>query len=154
MGTLQADIDSAQVRVVLVDSREERRKLMNDVVEGDGDRAVVVAEADSAVAALLAVVEQSADAVVLDLRMPTAEGLEAVGDLRRMFPRLAIVVCSFDLAPATVRQALAAGADACLSKPASPHELVVALGVACQRSARTEDDPVRDVAPAVTRAAA
>lgn len=119
-----------QLRVVLVDARAERRKLMFDVVEARGDRARVVAEADSLETARRAVDEECADAVVVDLRMPTAEGLRTVQQLRRAFPRLGIVVCSFDLSRATIEEALLAGADACLPKPASPYELVGALDAA------------------------
>jgi DNA-binding NarL/FixJ family response regulator len=119
-----------QLRVVLVDARAERRTLMFDVVEAWENRARVVAEADSLETARLAVDEECADAVVVDLRMPTAEGLRTVQQLRRTFPRLGIVVCSFDLSRATIEEALLAGADACLPKPASPYELVGALDAA------------------------
>lgn len=123
-----------QLRVVLVDARAERRKLMFDVVEARGDRARVVAEADSLETARRAVDEECADAVVVDLRMPTAEGLRTVQQLRRLFPRLGIVVCSFDLSRATSEEALLAGADSCLPKPASPFELVGALDAARRRA--------------------
>ena len=121
---------TAQLRVVLVDAREERRKLMLDVVEAWRDRARVVAEADGLDTARRAVEEERADAVVVDLRMPAPEGLRTVQQLRRVFPRLGIVVCSFDLSRATIEEALLAGADACLLKPASPYELVGALDAA------------------------
>jgi DNA-binding NarL/FixJ family response regulator len=121
------------VRVVLVDAREERRALMVAVVEGDGDRAVVVAEADSPLAAICAVGQEQADAVVLDLCMPIPIGLLTVRKIRRSFPTVAVVVCSFDLDPATVAEALAAGADACLAKPASPYQLGNALAGARRR---------------------
>lgn len=117
------------LRVVLVDNRRERRDLMVGVVEGAGGRATVVGEADGRSAAAAVDAEQS-DAAVVDVRMPVSEGLQTVRALRRTFPTLAIVVCSFDLDPATVRDVLAAGADACLAKPASPYDLVAALEAA------------------------
>lgn len=123
----------AQLRVVLVDAREERRQLMIGVVEGDGGRASVVAEADGMETAEAAVREEGADAVVLDVRMPTPEGLRAIRGLRDAFPGLGIVVCSFDLLPETTQEAMLAGADSCLRKPASPHELVDAVEVASRR---------------------
>lgn len=129
-----SEVISAQLRVVMVDAREERRKLMIDVVEGGGDRAVVVAEAGSLEAARVAVDEKRPDAVVVDLRMPTPEGLRTVQQLRRLFPRLGIVVCSFDLSRATIEEALLAGADSYLPKPASPFELVGALDAARRRA--------------------
>ena len=128
-----SEVISAQLRVVVVDAREERRKLMVDVVEG-GDRAAVVAEAGSLEAACAAVDEKRPDALVVDLRMPTPEGLRTVQQLRRTFPRLGIVVCSFDLSRATIEEALLAGADSCLPKPASPYELVGALDAARRRA--------------------
>lgn len=144
MEASKTEMSSAQLRVVLVDVREERRKLMLDVVEGAGARARVVAEAGSLEAARAAVDEQRPDAVVVDLRMPTAEGLRTVQQLRRAFPRLGIVVCSFDLSRATFEEALLAGADSCLPKPASPYELVGALDAARRRVSTA-------VVPAATR---
>jgi len=129
MGYDEAEVEGA-LRVLLVDSRPERRKLMIDVVQGDGGGAVVVAEADGLGAALVAIEEEGADALLLDLRMPTVVGVHTVRVLRSTFPDLAIVVCSFDLDAPTIREALTAGAAACLRKPASPHELVVALETA------------------------
>jgi CheY-like chemotaxis protein len=122
-----------QLRVMLVDARGERRKLMIDVVESLGARAVVVAEAHDLESACTAVGEACPNGVLLDLRMPIPVGLRTVEQLRRTFPWLAIVVCSFDLSAATIDQALVAGADACLRKPSSPYELVGALDAACQR---------------------
>lgn len=139
---MRATATDEQLRVVLVDAREERRALMTGVVEGDGPRAVVVGVADGPEPAVAAVRDQEADAVLLDVWMPRATGLRAVRDLRRAFPALAVVVCSFDLDGATIGQALAAGADACLRKPASPHEVVDALARA-----------VRGRAPDLARAA-
>ena len=134
MESSETEAGSAQLRVVLVDAREERRKLMVDVVEaGRADQARVVAEADTLEAARRAVDEECADGVVVDLRMPTAEGLRTVQQLRRVFPRLGIVVCSFDLSRANIEEALLAGADACIPKPASPYELVGALDAARRR---------------------
>jgi DNA-binding NarL/FixJ family response regulator len=126
-------IGSAELRIVLVDPREERRKLMIDVVEGGGDRARVVGEADSLNAARAAVYAECAEAVVVDLHMPTAEGLRTVQQLRRVFPRLGIVVCSFDLGKAAIQEALLAGADAFVPKPTSPYELVGAVDAAWRR---------------------
>ena len=130
----ETELSSAHLRVVLIDAREERRKLMFDVVEAFGDRARVVAEADSLEAAQAAVDGECPDAALVDLHMPTPEGLRTVQQLRRVFPRLGIVVCSFDLSRATVEEALLAGADACIPKPASPYELVRVLDAARRRA--------------------
>jgi DNA-binding NarL/FixJ family response regulator len=141
MESSEADLGPVQLRVVLVDARAERRKLMIDVVESSGARAVVVAEAHDLESACTAVAQARPNGVLLDLRMPIPVGLRTVQQLRRTFPSLGIVVCSFDLSAATIHEALLAGADACLRKPSSPYELVGALDTACQR-ASTAFEPV------------
>lgn len=130
MGLREERCLCSPVRVVVIDSREERRALMVDVVDGDGGRVAVVAVADGHDSALRAVDEEAADGVVIDLRMPTGEGLRTVRDLRAQFPALAIVVCSFDLDGATVREVLAQGADACVAKPAAHEDLAMMLEAA------------------------
>jgi DNA-binding NarL/FixJ family response regulator len=104
-------------RVVLVDAREERRQRMRHALVGDDATAVLVGEADSKDAALAVVDDQRADVVVLDVQMPLSEGLATIAALRERYPRLGIVVCSFDLDRTTVEQVLAHGADRCLAKP-------------------------------------
>jgi DNA-binding NarL/FixJ family response regulator len=119
------------LRVVLVDARQERRGLMRNLVDGSESGASVVAEAGDRDAALLMVDEQRADVVLLDVQMPIADGLGTIRDLRGSFPRLGIVVCSFDLDRAIVQDARAQGADACLAKPAGRGDVLAALGAAC-----------------------
>ncbi len=138
-------IPSSPLWVVLVDDRDARRDIMHQVVGGDGVRASVVADAHSRASALLAVGQHHPDAVVVDIRMPVAEGLRTVLDLRQAFPGLGIVVCSFDLDPATVRDALVAGANTCLAKPASRQHLLAALEGACSE-ARTAEGSISHVA--------
>ena len=65
------------LRVVLVDTRDERRGLMRNLVDGSESGASVVAEAGDRDAALLMVDEQRADVVLLDVQMPIADGLGA-----------------------------------------------------------------------------
>lgn len=62
--------------------------------------------------------------------MPTVEGPRTVRDLRTAFPGLAIVVRSFDLDGATVREVIGAGADTCVAKPAAHGDLATALEAA------------------------
>jgi DNA-binding NarL/FixJ family response regulator len=136
------------LRVVLVDSREERRNLMVDLVEQNEGRAAVVAAADDPRSAVTAVDEEQADAVLVDVRMPVPAGLRTVRDLRARFPELGIVVCSFDLDRPTVRMVLDSGADACLAKPATCRELVAAF----ESAHDARHDGARPLAGAATAA--
>lgn len=120
-------IAPAPLRVVVIDDRTERRSLMVDVVEGDDGSAAVVAQADTAEAALLSVDQEEADAVLIDLRMPGAEGLRTIRRLHERFPRLGIVACSFDVDRRTVGRAVEKGAHAFVPKPAYHAEVFAAL---------------------------
>ena len=114
-------------RVVLVDTRHERRDLMRWMVGGDDAIAVVVGDADSRDGALTIVEDERADAVVLDVHMPLADGLATISALRARHPQIGIVVCSFDLDRETVQQVLDAGADRCLAKPVNRRDIHAAL---------------------------
>jgi CheY-like chemotaxis protein len=55
---------------------------------------VVAGDAECAAAALRAVAELEPDAVLLDVRLPDASGLELADELARAHPRLAILLVS------------------------------------------------------------
>lgn len=134
-------------RVVLVDARDERRQLMRLMVEGDPEKAVLVGEAASRADALAVVEQEQADAVLLDIKMPIREGLATVAALRERYPKLGIVVCSFDLDRATSQQVLDLGADSWLRKPVSRREVHTALTNLPDHDRSTEGLP-RETAPA------
>lgn len=68
------------------------------------------------------------DAVLLDLRLPDARGLDALSRYAREFPQVARVLISGETVDArTVQSALAAGASGFLPKTLSVGEMVAAL---------------------------
>ncbi|HEX8771279.1 MAG TPA: response regulator [Acidimicrobiales bacterium] len=125
-------------RVVLVDSRDNRRELMRLVVNGNDAKAILVGEADTEATALDVVEREAADAVVLDVQMPVPDGLAAIVALRKRYPSLGIVACSFDLDPGTVQQVLEAGATICLAKPVNRTDIHKALSELPPRQPRRE----------------
>lgn len=86
----------------------------------------VVAEADDAGAALAAVEERRPDVLLLDLNMP-GEPLEALAELTRSAPAVAVVVLTMEQDPAFARRALEAGAKGYVLKRAAEEELVDAI---------------------------
>jgi CheY-like chemotaxis protein len=103
-------------RVLLVDSRPERRRLLRQILIGAGLTEASIDEADDKDTALSRIEPADEGLVVLEL-LPLDDALVAIAELRRSAPRLRIVVCSFRLDPESRRQATDAGADACLDKP-------------------------------------
>jgi DNA-binding NarL/FixJ family response regulator len=91
-----------------------------DVVEAEG--------ADDAVAALRD--DDSVDVALVDVRMPTRDGLELLKEIKGSWPDIPVIMLtSFDHAR-YVKAALAEGADGYMLKDASPEDLDQAIRVA------------------------
>ncbi|MDQ1397288.1 MAG: hypothetical protein QOG64_2547 [Acidimicrobiaceae bacterium] len=113
------------VAVVLIDPRSERRTVIRRIIEHCGVVDAAIVDADDGAAALALLEEHPADLVVIEIQMPLSDGLDAIAGLRRRWPDLAIVVCSFHRDGESKLRALAAGADAYLEKPISPDDFRV-----------------------------
>ncbi|MEU1753155.1 response regulator transcription factor [Micromonospora matsumotoense] len=132
------------VRVVIVDDQALVRAGFRMVLDSQPDLAVV-GEAIDGADALRVLARVEADVVVMDLRMPTMDGVEAT---RRICaastdgrPRV-LVLTTFDT-EADAFAALRAGASGFLLKNVPPEELLAAIRVVA------EGDSV--VAPSITR---
>ncbi len=111
-------------RVLIVDDNSDMRHLTRLTIESDSCR--VVGEAANGEEAITVAEELQPDAVVLDLRMPLMDGIEATRILRYRFPDLRIIVMSGSDDPMLVREIDAAGADAAVDK-GNLDELIVKL---------------------------
>ena len=113
-------------RVVLADDVADVRLLLATTLELDG-RFEVVGEAADGADAIATARRLQPDAVVLDLVMPTMDGLSAIPEIRAAAPGCRVVVLTAmdeaDLAEA----ALLRGAHACLGKTLAFYELVPVL---------------------------
>ncbi len=123
----EPEANEAGVRVVLVDSRPDRRSVMRQVFQHSGVEATVVGEAEGGADAIALVEQHRAVLAVVELPLPVGEGLATISALRQRFPDLAIVVTSFNTDPAVKEQATAEGADAYLVKPVNAREVVAAI---------------------------
>jgi len=99
------------------------------------------------------------DIVLMDLQLPGIDGVEAMRRLKRLHPSTPVVVLTVFEEPATILDAICAGADGYLLKRTSAPEILdqlrsVALGGAplTSRVARTVLDLLRSEAPAAAAA--
>ncbi len=125
MGSVNAD-GTNQIRVLIVDDDPLVRSALNLMLGGQPDLAVV-AEAGDGREGLTAVREHSPDVVLMDIRMPHLDGLEATRILHQQpNPPRVIALTTFD-ADEYVVAAVAAGADGFLVKDTQPAEIVAAI---------------------------
>ena len=118
------------IRVLIVDDQALVRAGFRMILESE--RGIeIVGEASDGLEALEAVREHSPDVVLMDIRMPNLDGLEAtrrlVGDGNSSGPRV-LMLTTFDL-DEYVYEALRAGASGFLLKDTPPEQLVAAIEV-------------------------
>jgi DNA-binding NarL/FixJ family response regulator len=117
------------ISVVIADDQRLVRAGFRRILDSEDD-IDVVAEAEDGLQAVAAVHECDPDLVVMDIRMPHLDGLEATRRLLRDERRRTrvLVLTTFDL-DEYVYQALRAGASGFLLKDAPPEQLVTAVRV-------------------------
>jgi DNA-binding NarL/FixJ family response regulator len=111
-----------KLRVVIADDQPMMRAGFKTVLEATGD-IEVVAEAGNGEEAVRAAEEHSPDVVLMDIRMPGMDGIEAT---RRLPRQRVLILTTFGLDQYII-EALRAGASGFLLKDAPIHELVAAV---------------------------
>jgi len=104
------------LQVLVVDDEQSICLLLQDVLTRFGHTVVTCQDGESALAAAQ---ERSFDLILLDIRMPGMDGLEALRRLRRSQPEAMFVMITGYAKDDIIDQALQSGASACLCKPFS-----------------------------------
>ncbi|MEL7978228.1 response regulator transcription factor [Isoptericola sp. F-RaC21] len=119
---------SEKTRVVLVDDDPLVRSGLSLILGGDADLEVVATASDG-IEALDVVARERPDVVLMDIRMPRLDGIEATRRLRSVPAARVIVLTTFDTDDMIV-EALRAGAAGFLLKDTPPDRLVAAVRAA------------------------
>jgi DNA-binding NarL/FixJ family response regulator len=114
------------IRVVVADDQQVVREGLVALL-GLFDDVDVVGEAGNGLEAVEAVDTHAADVVLMDLRMPRLDGVEATRRIRRDHPGTAVVVLTTYADDASIADALRAGARGYLTKNAGRAEIAAAL---------------------------
>lgn len=130
------------IRVLLADDQDLVRAGLRSLLERFEDLEVTGEAKDGGEAVALSV-RLRPDVVVMDLRMPRRDGIEATAELRRVAPGVRVLVLTTFDDDDLVHAALRAGASGFLLKDAPVEQLV--YGIRCVHSGEAL------VSPAVTR---
>jgi DNA-binding NarL/FixJ family response regulator len=125
------DGGSTLIRLVIADDHELIREGIKKIVRPCADLKVV-GEAGDLRQAIALVAQVRPDVVVLDITLPDFDGLEGLGELRRHFPGLRVVMLSMHPEERYALAALRAGALGYVSKTTASAELVDAVRKAAE----------------------
>lgn len=140
-GTTEADTETwsdaeseVSVRVLVVDDDPDSRMLMRRVLE---TKSVfqVVGEAADGVEALKRMDELRPQLVIMDVRMPQMDGIEATRRIKEKWPDTAVV--GFSAFGDKEREMLAAGASAYILKDLASDEVIALIRTAADGASTT-----------------
>lgn len=117
-------------RIAIIDDDSSERLVLKGLVEEAGYS--VVAEAADGVEAVKVCEESGPDLVIMDVKMPLKDGIEATSELQRSSPT-PVVLLTASADAETVRRAAEAGVMAYLVKPVREEELAPAIELAIER---------------------
>lgn len=114
------------IRIVIADDHAIVRHGLRQLLSAETSMSIV-GEAQNGNEVLELVRTTPVDIVVLDITMPGRNGLDTLKELRRLYPRVAVIVLSMHPKDQYAVRVLKAGASGYLSKESAPEELVSAI---------------------------
>lgn len=117
----------SKIRVLVVDDAVVVRRMLTEVLDADPDIEVVGIAANGRIA-LQKIPQVTPDIVTLDIEMPELNGLETVTEIRKLWPRLPVIMFSTltERGAAATLEALSRGASDYVAKPANVGSVTIA----------------------------
>ena len=115
------------ITLLIVDDNPVIRQGLQSLLDGD-DRIVVVGEASTGAEAIQWMRKASADVILMDIRMPVIDGIDATAEILRARPEAKILILTVTEDPTTLARSLHAGAKGYLVYSLfAPEELLNAV---------------------------
>jgi DNA-binding response OmpR family regulator len=111
-------------RILLADDDAAVRGFLRRVLASSGYEVTEVADGKQATTAIC---QQPFDLVITDLVMPEQEGLETIAQIRKQFPSMRIIAMSGAFGGRFLQVGERLGANATLTKPVHPQELIATV---------------------------
>ena len=118
------------IRVIIADDHPLLRRGIKDIIEDEADMEVV-AEAGSGQELLSQLERSECDVILLDIGMPGRDGLDALSDIRRKYPKTPVLILSVYSEDQFGPRVLKSGAAGYMNKEAACDQLVQAIRKIC-----------------------
>ena len=113
------------IKMLIADDHEVVRRGMQSLIEGT--EISIIAEATTGDEAVKMATEHNPDLVLLDIRMPEGDGLNALGRIKLDHPELPVLMLSTYDNPTYVARAVALGANGFLLKSTGREKILAAV---------------------------
>ena len=138
--------------VMLVDDHQVMRDLLRDALENTGEFQVVAQAADGQEALRLveeAAPEAAPDVIVMDVIMPTLDGIEACRRITELLPDVKVLMLTASNEQDAIVRSIAAGATGYLQKYSGKEQLLATLREVAEGEFRIPGDAARRLSRAV-----
>jgi DNA-binding NarL/FixJ family response regulator len=114
------------IRILIADDHAILRRGLRELL-ADGLKGAVCGEAESSEEVIAQVRSHDWDLVILDISMPGRSGIDLLADLKRMRPKVPVLVLSTHPEDQYAKRVLKAHASGYLNKTSAPEELLRAI---------------------------
>lgn len=111
------------MKILITDDHPAARSGLREIL-ADALPAAQFGDAADADEAMKSLSETSYDLILLDINMPGRSGLEALPDIKRLFPKLPVVMVSIHSEEQYAEHCLKLGASAYINKNSAPDKLI------------------------------
>ena len=122
------------LRLLVVDDFEQWRRFVRTKIQGIPD-IVIVGEASDGPEAIEKAGKLQADLVLLDIGLPSMNGIEVAREIRRISPKSVIVFMTQHQSSDVIEECFRAGASGYVLKSSAANHLIPALNAALRRKA-------------------
>ena len=116
-----------ELRILLADDQVLFAETLGTLLNNYADDITIVGIAENGEKAVSMTREHKPDIILMDVRMPKMDGIEAVRIIKKEFPQIKIIMLSTYQEEDLVRASLIAGTSGYLLKDISPTELIAAI---------------------------
>jgi len=134
-------------KVLLVDDEELERKILWLTLQNSNLPITILGEAGNGREALEKVHLTRPDLIIMDIKMPGIDGIEATRQIKALYPATEVIILTAYGKFSYSQQAIRAQATDYLLKPIQPHQLIEAVKLALERLShkKFQSCPVMDL---------